>query len=307
MSFRSRLTYTGQAGRILACAPCEGGASVASGSADGSVHVWRVEYTTRAGGAPDRYTGIVGARLQGAAFRSPSLGPVGRGRMAPCQALTGWAAVQACSWWRLGQGQPPAHFLPWNPERAWGAAQACSRRRPGRGPCWRWRPGRGSCCTPHSAAACTCGTCARAASPGRCHARPPRHARNAGGSCHNVHSSAASEGMMCCVFQAHPYSFELSADCGLDTVTALQLTKSGSLAACRGPAVVHNNPKPPFSSRPHICAGYGLPSAAAGAAAACRQATSGRLQSRSAVHRKRPPERRACRACWARWRWTQTA
>lgn len=61
VSFHSRLTYAGQSGRILAVAPCQDGQSVASGSGSGSVHVWRVEYTTRAGGiAPDKYTGEVG-------------------------------------------------------------------------------------------------------------------------------------------------------------------------------------------------------------------------------------------------------
>lgn len=34
---------------------------MASASSNGSVHVWRVEYTSRSGGAPDRYTGIIGA------------------------------------------------------------------------------------------------------------------------------------------------------------------------------------------------------------------------------------------------------
>lgn len=61
-----------QAGRILACTACEDSGSVASGSADGSVHVWRVEYTTRAAGAPDRYTGIVGAL---SSLRGLVLGP----------------------------------------------------------------------------------------------------------------------------------------------------------------------------------------------------------------------------------------
>lgn len=54
-----------QGGKILACAACEDGQSVASASSNGTVHVWRVEYTSRSGGAPDRYTGIIG--------RGPSL------------------------------------------------------------------------------------------------------------------------------------------------------------------------------------------------------------------------------------------
>ncbi len=49
-----------QGGKILAVAACEESQSVASASSNGSVHVWRVEYTTRSGGAPDRYTGIIG-------------------------------------------------------------------------------------------------------------------------------------------------------------------------------------------------------------------------------------------------------
>jgi hypothetical protein len=51
----------GQGGKMLAVAACEEGQSVASASSSGSVHAWRVEYTSRSGGAPDRYTGIVGA------------------------------------------------------------------------------------------------------------------------------------------------------------------------------------------------------------------------------------------------------
>ncbi len=52
-----------QGGKILACAACEDSQSVASASSSGSVHVWRVEYTSRSGGAPDRYTGIIGSPL----------------------------------------------------------------------------------------------------------------------------------------------------------------------------------------------------------------------------------------------------
>ena len=33
---------------------------MATGSSNGSLHVWRVEYTTRPGGNPDRYTNQVG-------------------------------------------------------------------------------------------------------------------------------------------------------------------------------------------------------------------------------------------------------
>ena len=67
VSFRSRLTYTAQPGRITALAACADSQTVASGSAAGSIHVWRVEYAARAGGAPERYTGIVSTRQVSAA------------------------------------------------------------------------------------------------------------------------------------------------------------------------------------------------------------------------------------------------
>jgi hypothetical protein len=58
VSFHSRLTYGGQAGRITCVAAVEDGATIASGSAAGSIHVWRVQTTARLpGGPPDRYTG----------------------------------------------------------------------------------------------------------------------------------------------------------------------------------------------------------------------------------------------------------
>ena len=47
----------------VAC--CDDAQSVASASAAGSVHVWRVEYTARPGGAPDRYTGVTSRRQVG--------------------------------------------------------------------------------------------------------------------------------------------------------------------------------------------------------------------------------------------------
>ncbi|GBG00520.1 phosphoinositide 3-kinase regulatory subunit 4 [Raphidocelis subcapitata] len=63
VSFRSRLTYTGQSGPITAVAGVEDGQSVASASGNGSLHVWRVDYTSRAGSsAPDKYTGITARR-----------------------------------------------------------------------------------------------------------------------------------------------------------------------------------------------------------------------------------------------------
>lgn len=62
VSFRSRLTYTAQSGRITSVAACQDSQSIASGSAAGSIHVWRVEYAGRAGAAPERYTGIISTR-----------------------------------------------------------------------------------------------------------------------------------------------------------------------------------------------------------------------------------------------------
>lgn len=63
VSFRSCLTYGGQSGAITSVAGVEDGQSVASASANGSLHIWRVEYTRKAGGsnsigAADQYKGI---------------------------------------------------------------------------------------------------------------------------------------------------------------------------------------------------------------------------------------------------------
>eukprot|EP00884_Botryococcus_braunii_P002633 jgi/Botrbrau1/12370/Bobra.0239s0019.1 len=62
VTFASRLTYAGQSGRILSCCACEDNQGVASGSSNGSLHVWRVEYTCTTHGAPDQYRGIVGSK-----------------------------------------------------------------------------------------------------------------------------------------------------------------------------------------------------------------------------------------------------
>ncbi len=56
-TFHSRLTYAAQPGAITALCAAEDDRSLASASASGSVHVWRVEYTLRASGLPDKYTG----------------------------------------------------------------------------------------------------------------------------------------------------------------------------------------------------------------------------------------------------------
>lgn len=73
VAFHSRITYTGQQGRITSVAGVQDGQSVASASAAGSVHVWRVEYTTRVGGAPDKYTGAYMHRAQAAMHGVPTV------------------------------------------------------------------------------------------------------------------------------------------------------------------------------------------------------------------------------------------
>ncbi|KAL3131972.1 hypothetical protein ABBQ38_007667 [Trebouxia sp. C0009 RCD-2024] len=80
VSFKSRLTYTAQEGKITSCTACEDGQSIASGSSNGSVHLWRVEYVTPPGGMPDKYTGF------------QSSGGVGGGGGA-VMALQNWGAV----------------------------------------------------------------------------------------------------------------------------------------------------------------------------------------------------------------------
>lgn len=50
-------------GKITSCTACEDGQSMASGSSNGSVQVWRVEYVTRTGGLPDKYTGLQSVSL----------------------------------------------------------------------------------------------------------------------------------------------------------------------------------------------------------------------------------------------------
>ena len=66
VSFRSRLTYAIQGGKMLSTSFCESGESIASCSSAGSLHVWRVEYISRSHGVPDRYTGILARRQLGA-------------------------------------------------------------------------------------------------------------------------------------------------------------------------------------------------------------------------------------------------
>ena len=79
VSFRSRLTYASQGGKMLSSSFCEAGESIASCSSAGSLHVWRVEYISRSQGVPDRYTGILARRQlgasEGAVLESISTGP----------------------------------------------------------------------------------------------------------------------------------------------------------------------------------------------------------------------------------------
>eukprot|EP00163_Fabomonas_tropica_P003388 TRINITY_DN12891_c0_g4_i1.p1 TRINITY_DN12891_c0_g4~~TRINITY_DN12891_c0_g4_i1.p1 ORF type:complete len:1652 (-),score=398.10 TRINITY_DN12891_c0_g4_i1:5-4960(-) len=55
---RSRLTYSSQAGKISALAICENTHSVASASSEGSIHVFRVDYTSKNDGSVDKYSGL---------------------------------------------------------------------------------------------------------------------------------------------------------------------------------------------------------------------------------------------------------
>lgn len=72
VSFQSRLTYAGQSGAILALTPCEGDASIASASSNGSVQVWRVEYARPSSShTSDKYAGVVFSRQL-----SPSAGSI---------------------------------------------------------------------------------------------------------------------------------------------------------------------------------------------------------------------------------------
>ena len=52
-----------QDGRILGCTACQENQSIATATSNGSVNVWRVEYTSKTGGMPERYTGIAGDGL----------------------------------------------------------------------------------------------------------------------------------------------------------------------------------------------------------------------------------------------------
>eukprot|EP00002_Diphylleia_rotans_P021597 TRINITY_DN4200_c0_g1_i1.p1 TRINITY_DN4200_c0_g1~~TRINITY_DN4200_c0_g1_i1.p1 ORF type:complete len:1490 (+),score=267.46 TRINITY_DN4200_c0_g1_i1:48-4517(+) len=59
---RSVLAYDSQGGRINSIVICEGTHSIACASENGSVHVFRVEYSTKEGGVPHRYTGPTSIR-----------------------------------------------------------------------------------------------------------------------------------------------------------------------------------------------------------------------------------------------------
>eukprot|EP01114_Cavostelium_apophysatum_P012831 TRINITY_DN2969_c0_g1_i1.p1 TRINITY_DN2969_c0_g1~~TRINITY_DN2969_c0_g1_i1.p1 ORF type:complete len:516 (-),score=120.65 TRINITY_DN2969_c0_g1_i1:12-1559(-) len=55
---RSRLTYSSQGGKIKAITICEASHSVASGSDNGTIHVFRIEYTTKKDSTLNRYSGV---------------------------------------------------------------------------------------------------------------------------------------------------------------------------------------------------------------------------------------------------------
>eukprot|EP01118_Nematostelium_gracile_P001600 TRINITY_DN11662_c0_g1_i1.p2 TRINITY_DN11662_c0_g1~~TRINITY_DN11662_c0_g1_i1.p2 ORF type:complete len:387 (-),score=48.99 TRINITY_DN11662_c0_g1_i1:8-1168(-) len=55
---RSRLTYSSQKGKIKGLTICENSHSVATGSDDGTIHVFRIEYTTKKESTTHRYTGV---------------------------------------------------------------------------------------------------------------------------------------------------------------------------------------------------------------------------------------------------------
>jgi hypothetical protein len=166
VSFRSRLTYTGQPGAILAVAGVEDGQSAASASASGSLHVWRVDYTCKAGGgAPDKYTGA----------HAPPHARVPR-------PLPGRAPAILCRHQRPAPAYPaasaPASGSPLTPPlyprlpRPGPQVSRCGVPcRPARAACWTCSSGgarRRSCCTRRSAAACMAWTSACSATPGWC-------------------------------------------------------------------------------------------------------------------------------------------
>ena len=47
-----------QGGRMVACCACEGGKSVASASSQGTLHIWRVEYSPRTSSSAETYSGL---------------------------------------------------------------------------------------------------------------------------------------------------------------------------------------------------------------------------------------------------------
>ncbi|KAL6072824.1 Serine/threonine-protein kinase, variant 2 [Balamuthia mandrillaris] len=58
VTIRSRLTYSAQGGKVTSIAICENTHTVASGSDNGSIHLFNVEYTTKKEGSVHRYTGM---------------------------------------------------------------------------------------------------------------------------------------------------------------------------------------------------------------------------------------------------------
>jgi phosphoinositide-3-kinase regulatory subunit 4 len=126
ISFRSRLTYSAHAAGVTAVAALAGGggAQVATGGAEGSVHVWRVERAGERGG------GILGVR---------QIDPGGRGAvldLAACgpHVVAASLAVGGVAGWDLrAGGGAPAWALPAPPGEGAVGRFCCD---PGEGPAW---------------------------------------------------------------------------------------------------------------------------------------------------------------------------
>lgn len=175
VSFASRLTYAGQSGRITSvCAVLDGG-SVASASSSGSLHVWRVEYTSKPGGwAPDKYRGMHAA--------PPVLAHTAHHCRVAQQAAHSVLVMAYCSWHSQGS---PTRLLHHAADLmccvhlaacVWLQASllygSCLRVR---APSCRFCPGPTTlhcCCTPANGAACTAVTCAVQGTPGMSRRHP---------------------------------------------------------------------------------------------------------------------------------------
>ena len=149
---------------------------MASGSAAGSVHVWRIEYATRAGGgAPERYTGCSGGALRQVCVHVCMSMCVRRGQLPDYDTHHPQSGVNAASPW----ASPPTHSHSMPPACVWrmarrspprAVAERCWTCAAGGLPCW-WSPPSGVAWPP--------GTCAprpgdSSSACGRCRAAPLR-------------------------------------------------------------------------------------------------------------------------------------